>query len=996
MRAITLQRVFCLLILFLVDTFVASAANTIKVPANQPTIQDAINAASTGDTVLVAPGTYYENLVIDAKEITLTSEQGAATTTIDGGQKGTVLTIKNTPSLATTISGFTLQNGLSGNYQIAGGIYVVKAGATISSMTLDRSNFGQIFVRDGSITLTSSVVSNGPVSTTQCQTDVIQLFGVSTVVNANGVLAPTQILGNLIEGDGTYCSGLAIRGNAGDLVVANNTIRYNEFGISAYPTGLTVRQNLIYGNFSGALFIGHPFVTGPETDPADFFVVNNTLFNNVSPQANGSIGAVLLDAEYAKIAFINNIIAENSSVPVLQCLSPPNYTPVILDHNDIYNTLGPITDKVCPTPTPADGNISAAPSFVSSTDFHLPPGSPAIDAGNNSAPTIPSTDLANNPRIQDNTGLGYGVIDMGTYESAGAQNATTSVLALTSSSYYLPPGSITLTAALLPQNSPSRSVSFYQDGNFLSSGVLTPSAPFSININLTKPGVYSFIAKLDAAPGFSPAVSVVIYVYVTQPATSPSTTTLVATPNPAYALQPITLTATVSGTGTTTPTGTVTFYDGTATLGSAPLDNSGHAAFTTVPAMGLTAGTHLLKATYSGDSTYASSTSPTFTETIQINPVSLAANITPSPATAFQLVTLNLQVTSLSPVPISQMCTVCSFTVNVTGPSAVPPDPTTVDVASHNGVNGLQYVVSNTGTYTFTVTFNGGSFFASSTATVPLTVGIAPLTLGLTASPTIADQHQTVTLTARITAPNSIATPVGAVVFSDGSTSFASVPIPASLASNSATVIATTASLTPGTHTITASYRGLPDYSPTVSAPVTVTINPLDYTVTTSNPAITIKTEHHLAIKVNLASIGGFTDKIALNCANLPPHASCYFDKNSLLLLPDGTATTDLTIDTDDVRGYARNESPRRPNSISFALLLPTGVLLLATARRRRSILRLLLLLSTIGSLALTLNGCSGLYPKSTAPGVYTINITGAGATTGLQHTQPITLTVTP
>ncbi len=93
---------------------VISAATTIVVPDDQPTIQLGLNAANSGDTVLVLSDTYYENLYwppVDS--IVLLSDSGAARTIIDGNAVGRVIEIRadSIVTSATVINGFTIQNG---------------------------------------------------------------------------------------------------------------------------------------------------------------------------------------------------------------------------------------------------------------------------------------------------------------------------------------------------------------------------------------------------------------------------------------------------------------------------------------------------------------------------------------------------------------------------------------------------------------------------------------------------------------------------------------------------------------------------------------------------------------------------------------------------------------------------------------------------------------------------------------------------------------------
>src|SRR5258706_15706910 len=74
-----------------------------------PTIQAGVDSAGMGDTVLVGPGTYYENVDSLGNDITLISAQGFASTIIDGSNAGSVIQVIG----GAHVEGFTLQDGLN-------------------------------------------------------------------------------------------------------------------------------------------------------------------------------------------------------------------------------------------------------------------------------------------------------------------------------------------------------------------------------------------------------------------------------------------------------------------------------------------------------------------------------------------------------------------------------------------------------------------------------------------------------------------------------------------------------------------------------------------------------------------------------------------------------------------------------------------------------------------------------------------------------------------
>jgi len=101
-------------IVIFLSLILSISANQLKVPSQYSTIQAAIDAASAGDTVLVADGTYIENLNIN-KDIKIISENGAEKTIIDGGKIKQVIEFPDFITRDCILDGFTVTNGGDAN-----------------------------------------------------------------------------------------------------------------------------------------------------------------------------------------------------------------------------------------------------------------------------------------------------------------------------------------------------------------------------------------------------------------------------------------------------------------------------------------------------------------------------------------------------------------------------------------------------------------------------------------------------------------------------------------------------------------------------------------------------------------------------------------------------------------------------------------------------------------------------------------------------------------
>jgi YD repeat-containing protein len=345
-----------------------------------------------------------------------------------------------------------------------------------------------------------------------------------------------------------------------------------------------------------------------------------------------------------------------------------------------------------------------------------------------------------------------------------------------------PGQSVTFTATVTG-SSPTGSVAFYDNGTQIGTGTLSGTGNTRNAWMTTSTLAAGALHPITASyAGDTNNANSATTTAVSQGVQIATTTNVVVNPaSPVYG-QAVTLTATVAGSA---PTGTVTFAEGSTTLGVATL--SGGTGSITVS--NFTVAAHSITATYSSDLTNQAS-SKNLTVTVGKADTTVGIAISPVGGSSYgQAVTL---AATISPpnvagsVTFKEGMTPLGSPVNVVSGTATL-STNTLAVGQHNNLTATFVPTDNN--------YNG----STSPAAAPYAISQRATTVVLTPSPSPSTYGQNVTLTAAVSGSS----PTGMVTFAVDGTNAGSSPINASGVATFAT-----STMTGGTHSLAATYAG--------------------------------------------------------------------------------------------------------------------------------------------------------------------------------------------
>ena len=485
----------------------AQAQQTIRVPSDYPTIQGAIDNSPNGTTILVSPGTYYENIDFHGKAVALQANGASGSAVLDGSafRNTPVVSFRSGEGRSSILDGFTVQNGSPAtSFLSAGGILILNASPTVRNSMIVQNKECGIASYYSSPLIEHNVISGTTHDLTSSGCDIYdpasELSEANFFVTGTGLFVygflpgspETAIDGNTVLeniGYGVSVAGILLV-NSGPAVISNNVINGNS-SHEAPGSGLEVRgdsepfivQNVIFNNTineTGDYHEGRNLGAGINigvggagandsfgTAPA--YITNNTVaFNQVIGENGTADGGTQVDlvAPFANVTVANNVMVGTDGDSPFDCFADGVASPEpTLTHNDAFTYGGTASySGGCADALGRGGNISADPLFLAKgatepSALSLQLQSPAVDTGDNSAPGLGSLDFLGAARIQNAKGLPTSIIDMGAYEHAGVPKAPPSPEFSLTATPTTASVSMTTAATLVVQVTPNSSLS---------------------------------------------------------------------------------------------------------------------------------------------------------------------------------------------------------------------------------------------------------------------------------------------------------------------------------------------------------------------------------------------------------------------------------------------------------------------------------------------------------------------------------------------------------
>lgn len=278
-----MRRILIFFTILSAGAYLNASSTIINVPADYPTIQEGINASNDGDTVLVQPGMYVENIrfyghniVLGSLYLTTGDTIYIAETIIDGDSSGSVVIFEFEEDSLAVITGFTIQNGFSHN---GGGIYCAYSSPKIIGNSI-RDNIasnegGGIYCHYSDSRIIGNLIFGNLVSPQYSSGGGIHCRNSNVLISGNIIMenATSHI------GGGIYCEGenAVITSN----VFAGNNARSSGGAICCSGGAATITFNTVYHN--SADWIGGA-ITCNYSDPV---IRNNTFSLNFAEEAGG-------------------------------------------------------------------------------------------------------------------------------------------------------------------------------------------------------------------------------------------------------------------------------------------------------------------------------------------------------------------------------------------------------------------------------------------------------------------------------------------------------------------------------------------------------------------------------------------------------------------------------------------------------------------------------------------------------------------------------------